>query len=416
MKMAIAIRDKIGASIKNSANFQQLLKSKKQFDVILVESLFCDELLGLGHHFNAPVISISPTYESSEMGSFTAMPALKSFMPSLHNIYTDKMNFWERLHNMLSYWGIHYILKALKRSETQINYEMMFQNTKNPPSLLELKRNVSLIITNSGWNLTPPRPLMPHMIDVGGIAIKSDEVEPLPNDLQAFLDKSQFGAVYFSLGTIVNFTDIEHMIILHVFSQLSNVRFLVKGNEELLNLSKDMPNVLVQSWFPQKAILRHPNLKCFISHGGHNSVQESIFYGKPVIAMPFYFDHFMNTRWAVEKGYGIELPFNEMTSKNLKSAIENVLFNQRLVSFLKIIFSNSIELHLLIVSVMNVKHKLLLTDFTTVSSRPCKRSYFGLNVSPKPKEHHIYTASLHIFRLTYIITWMYGLYMHWQCS
>lgn len=333
--MSHLLQHSISVSIRNSTNFQRFLKSKRKFDIVIVESMFCEELLGLGHHFGAPIISIASVFESTEMNGFTAMPVFKSFMPTIYMSYTDKMNFWERLHNMFSYLVIYYVSKPLNWPNIQKNYELMFAGTENLPSLVELKKNVSLIILNSHPAITPFRPLMPHMIEVGGLMVKPNEVEPLPNDLQAFLDEAHFGAVYFSLGTVCNTTDIlidSNMLILRTFSELNTIRFLVKGDKALLNLLPNMPNVpnvRIQSWFPQKAILRHPNLKCFITHGGLNSIQESIWWAKPVVIIPFIFDQFINAQLATEKGYGVKILYNEMTSNIFKQAIEKVLYNER---------------------------------------------------------------------------------------
>lgn len=336
VEMLLLIKHEISSSITESGNFQRLLNSDATFDVILVESMFCDELLGLGYHFNAPVISISPVMESTEMYGFTAIPSLKSFVPNIYNSYTDKMHFWLRLHNMLTYIGIHYVARTPKWPQYQRNYEAMFQNPSNPPSLQELKRNVSLILLNSHSTLIPSRPLLSNIIEVGGLAISTDESQMLPIDLQIFLDSAKTGAVYFSLGSVVNTTHLtieSNMIILNVFNELPNVKFLVKGNGEMQKLARSMPNVIVRSWFPQQSILQHSNVKCCIVHGGVNSVQESIYHSKPIIVIPFYFDQFINARWAHESGYGIELPFSEFTQSRFKSAIESILFNERFVYF-----------------------------------------------------------------------------------
>lgn len=166
------LRHTISVSVRNSKNFQRFLKSKRKFDIVIVESMYCEEILGLGHHFSAPIISMASVFESTEMNGFTAMPVLKSYMPTIYMSYTDKMNFWERLHNMISYLVINYVSKPLNWPNIQKNYELMFAGTENLPSLVELKKNVSLIILNSHPAIMPSRPLMPHMIEVGGIKMR----------------------------------------------------------------------------------------------------------------------------------------------------------------------------------------------------------------------------------------------------
>ena len=45
---------------------------------------------------------------------------------------------------------------------------------------------------------------------------------------------------------------------------------------------KDKPsNVKLSKWLPQEAILAHPNLKLFVTHGGQSSSQEALCHKKP---------------------------------------------------------------------------------------------------------------------------------------
>lgn len=43
---------------------------------------------------------------------------------------------------------------------------------------------------------------MPSMVYIGGAHIKPPK--PLPTDLQTYLDESEHGVIYFSLGSVVN--------------------------------------------------------------------------------------------------------------------------------------------------------------------------------------------------------------------
>lgn len=43
---------------------------------------------------------------------------------------------------------------------------------------------------------------MPRIVNIGGAHVKSSK--PLPADLQTFLDEATHGAIYFSLGSVVN--------------------------------------------------------------------------------------------------------------------------------------------------------------------------------------------------------------------
>jgi glucuronosyltransferase len=37
-------------------------------------------------------------------------------------------------------------------------------------------------------------------------------------------------------------------------------------------------NVMLQKWLPQQDVLGHPNVKLFITHGGHGSILDTIYH------------------------------------------------------------------------------------------------------------------------------------------
>ena len=55
---------------------------------------------------------------------------------------------------------------------------------------------------------------------------------------------------------------------------------------------------LFVSWAPQLKVLAHPSVGLFITHGGWNSMMESISMGVPVVGFPYYADQFLNCRFA----------------------------------------------------------------------------------------------------------------------
>ncbi|XP_020589850.1 anthocyanidin 5,3-O-glucosyltransferase-like [Phalaenopsis equestris] len=59
--------------------------------------------------------------------------------------------------------------------------------------------------------------------------------------------------------------------------------------------------LVVQSWAPQVAVLRHPAVGGFVTHCGWNSALESIVAGVAMIAWPFYAEQRMNKVFLVEE-------------------------------------------------------------------------------------------------------------------
>lgn len=56
---------------------------------------------------------------------------------------------------------------------------------------------------------------------------------------------------------------------------------------------------------------------------------ETVYFGKPVVGIPFFFDQHMNIYLAEQKGFGACVPFEELTKEKLKTAVEKVLRNPR---------------------------------------------------------------------------------------
>lgn len=67
------------------------------------------------------------------------------------------------------------------------------------------------------------------------------------------------------------------------------------------------PNVLILSWVPQPAVLGHPAVKAFVSHGGQNSTNEGLTAGKPILCMPFGADQPINAQLIADNGFGLKV-------------------------------------------------------------------------------------------------------------
>lgn len=74
-----------------------------------------------------------------------------------------------------------------------------------------------------------------------------------------------------------------------------------------------------------KLFIAHPNTRLFITHGGLLGSQEAIYYGVPVLGMPFYGDQFLNIAKAVKQGYGLELLYKDLTEKNFRTSLHKLL-------------------------------------------------------------------------------------------
>ncbi|KAE8657959.1 Flavonoid 3-O-glucosyltransferase [Hibiscus syriacus] len=83
-------------------------------------------------------------------------------------------------------------------------------------------------------------------------------------------------------------------------------------------------------WAPQQKILEHPSVGVFVSHGGWNSILESIVGGVPMIFRPFFGDQGLNTR-TVEAvwGFGLGLEGGTLTKGGVMKALKMTLSGEQ---------------------------------------------------------------------------------------
>lgn len=84
--------------------------------------------------------------------------------------------------------------------------------------------------------------------------------------------------------------------------------------------------LVVPSWAPQVAILKHPSTGAFLSHCGWNSTLESIVHGVPMIAWPLYAEQRMNATFLAEE-VGVVIKFSKVPGEEIinRSVIEKMV-------------------------------------------------------------------------------------------
>ncbi|KRT83007.1 Glycosyltransferase, partial [Oryctes borbonicus] len=300
---------------------QEMLVSNETFDAVIAESFTNDALLGVAYRFKAPSIVVTTIGPSIWSNYFTANPTIYSYMPHPFLGYGQKMTFCQRTHNLL--------LATLEKIFNMIYYfpqqdKILHKYIPEAPSLQELIQNTSLHIFNSDPSINGPFPILPNIIEIGGIHLTPPK--KLPDDLQTYLDESKNGAIYFSLGGNLKSKDLPQA------TREAILRVLAKQKERILwKFEEDLPgkpkNVQIRKWMPQQDILAHPNVKLFITHGGLLSTTESLYHGVPVIGISVFGDQDLNMKNAENRGYGISLPYMEFTEEKFEAALNKMLNN-----------------------------------------------------------------------------------------
>jgi MGT family glycosyltransferase len=82
-------------------------------------------------------------------------------------------------------------------------------------------------------------------------------------------------------------------------------------------------NMAGAEFLPQTSIL--PLVDLVITHGGNNTVTESLFFGKPMVALPLFWDQYDNAQRLAETGLGARLDTYGHSPAELRGAIDRLL-------------------------------------------------------------------------------------------
>ena len=87
-------------------------------------------------------------------------------------------------------------------------------------------------------------------------------------------------------------------------------------------------NMWGESRLPQTSII--PLVDLVITHGGNNTVTESLHFGKPMIVLPLFWDQYDNAQRMEDLGFGIRLDTYGFEDQELRSAVDALLANENL--------------------------------------------------------------------------------------
>ena len=127
--------------------------------------------------------------------------------------------------------------------------------------------------------------------------------------------------VYLSLGSLAS-GDLELMR--GIVDSLAGRPYRVivsKGPQhERLALADNMAG---EEFLPQTSVL--PHVDVVITHGGNNTITESLYFGKPMVVLPVFWDQYDNAQRIHETGFGVRLNTYGHGPSELPSAIDALL-------------------------------------------------------------------------------------------
>lgn len=148
---------------------QSFLKENNKFDIALTECFNTDCFVPVAKKFNIPVIRIHSCtlmpWSSDRFGN----PNNPSYIPNNFLPFSDKMTFLERLENTIltllqNVYFTNFIVRRDKSEATKYLGEF--------GAALDIDiYNDSLVLVSTHFSLNLPRPLVPNVIEVGGIHV-----------------------------------------------------------------------------------------------------------------------------------------------------------------------------------------------------------------------------------------------------
>jgi MGT family glycosyltransferase len=141
-------------------------------------------------------------------------------------------------------------------------------------------------------------------------------------EIPTFAENHDAPLIYFSFGSL-GVADVD--LIKRMIGVLGEApyRVLVNVGDYLDQYDEPPGNVQIAPWFPQPAVIPHCDV--VIQHGGNNSLNETLYFGKAPLVMPFVWDGHDNAARMNDTGHGIGMHRYEWSDRELLANIERLL-------------------------------------------------------------------------------------------
>ncbi|WNG44031.1 glycosyltransferase [Archangium minus] len=172
------------------------------------------------------------------------------------------------------------------------------------------------------------KPLPPERFHYLQGCVRKDK----PYEIPTFKANNDKPLLYVSFGSLGS-GDVELLKrLIKVIGKLP-YRALFNVGEYLDRYDALPDNVLIARWYPQPSVIAQ--VDAVIHHGGNNSFNECLFFGKPAIVMPYVWDGHDNAMRAQETGHGFKLDRYEWTEEELAGKIATCLSDEVMRAKLK---------------------------------------------------------------------------------
>ncbi|CAD5210422.1 unnamed protein product [Bursaphelenchus okinawaensis] len=275
------------------------------------------EVLGIKKHISAYATPMFPQAMTLLGHGITT-----SYLPAFNNY---DMTYWDRLMAFLflpvGFYSYDYIFEKPVRNAA---YRAMGRELDVSAAFIRS----SYAFVNGDEHLEFQQPTSQKIIYIGGIT--QHKIGPLSSKFKHIFGNSRRGVVLVSFGTVATAEVMPNRtkeMLAETFRQFPEITFLFKHADANDPIFKDIRNVAIEEWVPQKEVLAHPKTVGFITHGGLNSVSETAYHGVPAVCVPLFGDQERNCKMGEMRNILVTFPRNDLTPPRLIAALSEILNN-----------------------------------------------------------------------------------------
>ncbi|XP_041457766.1 UDP-glucuronosyltransferase 2C1-like isoform X1 [Lytechinus variegatus] len=327
-----SIMELTGQSCKNVITDRALMRRLKAMDAIMMDiswpcGIYIKAALQKDREIpkDLKMIANSPTTLWSGFVSASGSPFNFAYMPETMTGFTNRMNFLQRLKNIVQSILIQASIdSSMLYSFRKMEREVGLQNIVDP---FYGYTDFDLYLSNIHFSSDFPVPMVPNLISVGGLTAKP--AGRLQNELEEFVQSSgDHGVIVFTLGTyLASITTIRPEIVT-MFAEAFR-RLPQKVIWQLKELPDwELPsNVKAMPWLPQNDLLGHPKTRVFMYQGGNNGFQEACYHGVPIVVIPLQGDQYDVAARIEARGLGKKIEKLELNADIIYDTLTEVINN-----------------------------------------------------------------------------------------
>jgi MGT family glycosyltransferase len=209
---------------------------------------------------------------------------------------------------------------------TEFNTWVQAQGAEPLPDLEFMPRTnaANLYVYPAEADYTSIRPLDDTWIRMDSSVRETDEDYVVPEQIADRPDDSAL--IYLSLGSLGG-ADVELMQRLVDVLAKTRHRFIVSKGPQADRI-RLADNMVGAQMLPQTKVI--PQVDLVISHGGNNTVTETLHFGKPLIVLPLFWDQYENAQRIDELGFGVRLDTYSFADTELTDAVDRLLADTEL--------------------------------------------------------------------------------------